>query len=279
VLTWSNRQPIKAAVDTAGGPDVPTDWRATLNQRARDVMVKNDAAVYDAKTYMTPPDVAVSGYRGEKTEPWVPPQGGGTGGGSSPHIPLPPANPPSPAIPSPTSVPGSVSPNGPMLDGGSLPAPPSEPPMFSPIGQPVPNPPGMPSIPPVVPALPVPEALPSGGVFPRVPASGAAAIPPEAGRNATMAEHVIAPGPRPLGPAATPMMMGSGGGARPGMATRGGVRVAPPGGIIAGDGRKQRRDVDPNDPWVVAEGGPAVLTPDPEPAEHSPGPGVLGMDR
>jgi hypothetical protein len=60
-----------------------------------------------------------------------------------------------------------------------------------------------------------------------------------------------------------------------------GMQVVPPGGLIANRAteRAKRRDANPNDPWVLAEGGPAILTPDPEPAEHSPGRGVFGIDR
>jgi hypothetical protein len=272
VLTWSNRQPIKAMVDTAGGPDVPTDWRATLNQSARDVMTKNDAAVKDAQTYLTPPKASRI-YIDQGTP--LDPTPSNDGGGATPHIPLPPVNPPSLAsIPLPSSFPGSGTPTGPILDGGAVPPPPGSLPMPGPIGQ---SPPGMPPLPPIVPALPVLGPLAPGGLIPRVPATGTS-VPPEAIRTAAPSEHVIAPGTRPVGSGVAPMMMGAAG-SKPGKAMGGGVRVAPPGGVIAGDGRRRRRDVDPNDPWAVAEGGPPLLMPDPEPAEHSPGPGVLGIDR
>jgi hypothetical protein len=42
---------------------------------------------------------------------------------------------------------------------------------------------------------------------------------------------------------------------------------------------RRRANADPNDPWVVKQGGPAVLEPAPEPADHDPGPGVIGLDR
>lgn len=40
----------------------------------------------------------------------------------------------------------------------------------------------------------------------------------------------------------------------------------------------RRQPPDPNDPWAVDTGVPAVITPDP-PRPHDPGPGVIGIDR
>jgi hypothetical protein len=47
--------------------------------------------------------------------------------------------------------------------------------------------------------------------------------------------------------------------------------------MVLGDSRR-RQPADPNDPWDIGEGGPAVLEPDPDPI-HGPGPGVIGIDR
>jgi hypothetical protein len=71
--------------------------------------------------------------------------------------------------------------------------------------------------------------------------------------------------------------------------------VAPPGGLIggrpqagksnsgavptAGTAGSRRRRQDGEDGWTVAAGVPGVLLPDPEPDEHDPGPGVIGIDR
>jgi hypothetical protein len=43
-------------------------------------------------------------------------------------------------------------------------------------------------------------------------------------------------------------------------------------------GAAGRPAADPNDPWAVDTGVPAVITPDP-PRRHDPGPGVIGIDR
>ena len=59
---------------------------------------------------------------------------------------------------------------------------------------------------------------------------------------------------------------------------RGHLRSLPCGATRPWGGRN-RSHADPNDPWAVAEGGPAVLEPAPEPTEHDPGPGVIGLDR
>jgi hypothetical protein len=86
------------------------------------------------------------------------------------------------------------------------------------------------------------------------------------------------------------MPMGAAGG-RPGPSKAGpkGGFVAPPGGLIGGKppgrgglpvaaaSRRRRRDDD--DGWAVASGVPGVLAPDPEPDQHDPGPGVIGIDR
>jgi hypothetical protein len=53
-------------------------------------------------------------------------------------------------------------------------------------------------------------------------------------------------------------------------------RINPVGGVIGNGARRDPHD--PNDPWEVPEGRPAILEPDPEPT-HEPGPGVIGIDR
>jgi hypothetical protein len=72
----------------------------------------------------------------------------------------------------------------------------------------------------------------------------------------------------------------SGGGPMVGPVGRGvgGVRGGSGSGSVRSGGRRRRRS-DPADPWAVPQGGPSVLEPDPEPAEHDPGPGVIGLDR
>jgi len=51
-----------------------------------------------------------------------------------------------------------------------------------------------------------------------------------------------------------------------------------PAGRVAGFGRRRRVD-DPHDPWAVPQGGPAVLQPQTPASEFDPGPGVIGLDR
>jgi hypothetical protein len=86
-------------------------------------------------------------------------------------------------------------------------------------------------------------------------------------------------------------MMPMGAGGRPGPSKAGAKSgfVAPPGGLIggrpqgrgglAGAAASRRRRRDDEDGWAVASGVPGVLTPDPEPDQHDPGPGVIGIDR
>jgi hypothetical protein len=71
-------------------------------------------------------------------------------------------------------------------------------------------------------------------------------------------------------------MMSPGMAGRP--ATAGGRSAARPGGRAAlwASQRQQKRDR--KDPWAVKQGIPAVIEPAPEPVEHDPGPGVIGLD-
>jgi hypothetical protein len=159
----------------------------------------------------------------------------------------------------------------------------------------------------------------SGGVIPGTPATGVLASPGRIGEVAsegstsgsfvtTPLGAVLAPGgtigPRASTPTAqTPSRTPTGhpstsqvSGAASRAGTQGTMPMAPmvppmsgrPGAGTSGlspagrPGRGKRRNtfhIDPDDPWSVPEGGPAVLEPLPEPTEHDPGPGVIGLDR
>jgi hypothetical protein len=68
------------------------------------------------------------------------------------------------------------------------------------------------------------------------------------------------------------------GGGRPPSIT--GQRPIRPGGRAAlWSSQRKRQDHGRNDPWSVPKGVPAVLEPSPEPVDHDPGPGVIGLDR
>jgi hypothetical protein len=86
---------------------------------------------------------------------------------------------------------------------------------------------------------------------------------------------ITAPRPTPgpsggLGPVIPPPMA-----SRP--AGSAGATVVPAG--RATSHYRRRRAKDPDDPWAVSEGVPAILEPSLEPTTHEPGPGVIGIDR
>src|SRR5690606_13513247 len=63
----------------------------------------------------------------------------------------------------------------------------------------------------------------------------------------------------------------------PGPARQGAAGVAA-GGRAVPPGRRARPS-DPDDPWAVRQGSPAVIEPAAEPEDFDPGPGVIGLNR
>jgi hypothetical protein len=51
-----------------------------------------------------------------------------------------------------------------------------------------------------------------------------------------------------------------------------------PGGSVIGGGQRGRQFDDPHGLWAIRHGVPPVLEPDPEPQHHDPGPGVIGLN-
>jgi hypothetical protein len=93
--------------------------------------------------------------------------------------------------------------------------------------------------------------------------------PTDVGAGNGTASRAGTQGAMPMAPMVPPM------GGRAGASTSGRSSAGQP-----GRGRKGNRShIDSDDPWAVAEGGPAVLEPLPEPTKHDPGPGVIGIDR
>jgi hypothetical protein len=278
VLAVSNTQPAKWLVDREGAPQVATNWRQDLDNEARGVMTARDQEILEARTQITTAPV-LEPIKDDIGGGWPPPSGGGGGASGftgSGFTPPPPRTFP-PGLPerSPTL-------DGPVLDGGALPS-------EGPGGVPGAGPPGVgPGVggpgggPVPIGGGPVPwvmtpngRALAPGGVIgertpgPRAPVGAAGAHP----------GGLMPMGAPPVRPA------GSSGAAKGGF-------VAPPGGLIAGapQGRggiplsgaasaRRRRVGEEDGDWVVPAGAPGVLTPDPEPEVHDPGPGVIGIDR
>jgi len=59
----------------------------------------------------------------------------------------------------------------------------------------------------------------------------------------------------------------------------GGLLGGPMGAGVTGDRRGSGRSAPSYTEWEVPEGGPPVILPPPEPKDHDPGPGVIGIDR
>jgi hypothetical protein len=282
VLMMSNIDPVKSLVNMQGAPQVPSGWRQSLDKQARDLMTATDRDLLEARTRVTQIPTAL-GEIGDY--PWPPPAtggGGGAAGVSGSGFPgaggltsagyNPPAGEPGR---SPFDEGEPLPDIDPVLDGG---APSSG---SLPGGQ-------LPSGP--FPGGTLPGGLPAGGSGPWVATPVGRALAP----GAVIGESGPAGGAR----AASGMMPMSGAGARPGGGAKAGAAkggyVAPPGGMIGGrpqggkggggtsmgaaPGNKRRRR-DDGDGWAVASGVPGVLVPDPEPDEHDPGPGVIGIDR
>jgi hypothetical protein len=255
----------------------PDGWRQVLTERARQTMAAADKAVSDYARSL--PNMAIDVGRLDTENPPPQPPGANSASGSVrvPHIPMPPM-PPLPVDPSgAVGLPGPS--DAPVLSGG---------PMLPPPGS---NPEGAPATAPMQPtpstsqpvgAFPVgtigPGGLvrgPSGASVPLpgragTPGHGAAPAgsPPSTGAGAGKAmPGTHAAGMMPMAPIAPPAGGGGSGGAR----TVPGGRSVMPG--------MRRRPNDPNDPWAVKEGAPAVLEPAAEPASFDPGPGVIGLDR
>jgi hypothetical protein len=273
LLMMSNFDPVKSLVNLQGAPQIRSGWRQDLDKQARDLMTAADRELLEARTKVTQVPTA---YGDIGVYPWPPsPVGGGGGGGgagfsgggalTSVHYNPPPGQPGS----SPWED-GETPPAwDPILDGGT-------PPGGGPIPGPVPG------------QFPGGPGYSGGGPTPWVTTPIGPALAPGAVIGADR-------GPAGGARAASSMVPMAGTGGRAGAAggaAKGGY-VNPPGGMIGGrpqagkgggaspvgapGSRRRRRDDD--DGWAVTAGVPGVLLPDPEPDEHDPGPGVIGIDR
>jgi hypothetical protein len=262
-------------VATAAPPD---GWRQMLAQRARETMAAADKAVADYSRTLPTMDLELRRLDVEDPRGTAPGAGGLAGSGRLPQISMPPV--PSPPV-VPSSTVGLPGPNSaPVLSGGPTFPPPGLNPGGTPPAAPMQPTPSTPHIP--LGAFPVgtigPGGLvrgPSGVSAPLpgragTPGHGAAATgpPPSAAAGAGKGgPGTHAAGMMPMAPIVPPASGGGSGGAR-----------AVPGGRSVTPGMRRRRN-DPDDPWAVKEGAPAVLEPAAEPASFDPGPGVIGLDR
>jgi hypothetical protein len=269
LLMMSNFDPVKSLVNLQGAPQIRSGWREDLDRQARDLMTAADRDLLEARTRVTP----VPNARGYDIDyPWPPPPAGGGGGDFSGAgfsgggaLTSPSYNPPvgQPGVP-PWDE-GETPPSwDPVLDGGTPP----------PGGGPIPGGPG---------------TYPGSGPSPWVKTPIGPALAPGV--------VIGQPGPISGARSASGLLPMGGAGGRPGTAGAGAAKggyVAPPGGMIggrpqagkgsgtpptAGPGTRRRRRPADDDGWAVAAGVPGVLVPDPEPDEHHPGPGVIGIDR
>jgi hypothetical protein len=256
----------------------PDGWRQMLTERARQTMAAADKAV---TTYAgSLPNMAVDVGRIHVSDPFdpVPSTGGGSGSMRLPYIPMPPL--PSPPVVSSGDVVLPDPRDAPVLSGGPAPPLPAANLGSTPPPAPSQSTPPTPHVP--LGVLPVGTIGPSGHV--RGPAGVSAPLPGRAGTPGHGAAPAGSPpstgagagkagpgahaaGMMPMAPIVPPAGGGGSGGAR-----------AVPGGRSVTPGMRRRRN-DPDDPWAVKEGAPAVLEPAAEPASFDPGPGVIGLDR
>jgi hypothetical protein len=235
-------------------------WRTKLNEQARAQMSATDQAAVEYYAYLTVP----TAYQPPSAidEPPSPPPTGGSDaqvsvqGGTQPG-PRPPAI--SPVTPLPEPDPSGV---GPVLTGSPGGA-------FG-NGQPSPGTPGGTPPPPV-------------GTVPAAPTKSWSVVTPSG--RVMRAGGVIGPTVEPDISVTSPAVgrSGSVGGSIPEETASHGIN--PVGGLLGGPmgvgphDRRQARDFAPRIEWEVRKGGAPVLLPPPEPAEHDPGPGVIGIDR
>jgi hypothetical protein len=253
LLRLTNQPPYKAMLDATVGP-VPNDWKLELNYQAAQV----------AKAY----EDSVSGYEGRFVA-------------SEPISPTLDARSPRTAQALPGGVAGAITwpagtdwPTGPgSPGGGGWPGGDADTELETggsggggggPIG--------------------VPGGGPGGGAMP-VPSGGATVPWVSTAAGYAMAPGGVIGGAGPAGARPATVVPMAGAPAPGGAAARSGF-VAPPGGVIAGRsgtvpgaGRGPRRHPDDDQDFVVPAGSTGVLAPEPEPDEHSPGPGVIGIDR
>jgi hypothetical protein len=285
--------PVPAA--PAGLQPPPPNWRTRLEQQARTIMAHTDTTVgTEATRIQTPPEYVsrMTGYEIEE-----PPPGGdgdasgsvGTSGISQPKFDLIERRGPAyAAVPPLVNGGGSGGDEGvdPILSGGALPGTPATGVLESPgriagvasggstSGSFVTTPFGAVLAPggtigprPSIPAAQTPSRTPTGHT------STSQVVPTGTGTGAGAGSGAVSragiQGTMPMAPMVPPIS------GRPGAGTSGLSRAGRPG---RGGGRNPSHN-DPDDPWAVPEGGPAVLEPLPEPTEHDPGPGVIGLDR
>jgi hypothetical protein len=253
----------------------PQNWRELLDIEARTVMSSTDTKVgQEAQRFASNPyETYVERSTVFDPDPGagVPPPAGG-----SPVIPALAFDPPPVRLPpgTPSGIDGGSSPGVDSHGDGGV------------VLQGSPTPPGQPgtgSTPWAFSSWTPTDALSSGrshsggglpGQLPGVAIIGRTAaggmMPPQAATNSAPATQPRAG--QSLGSPIPPVM-----GAPMAQPAQRGGSVAPGGHTPGYRDRNRRRD--PDDPWGTREGNPAVIEPPPEPGEHSPGLGVLGLDR
>ena len=232
----------------------PEGWRQQLDQQARRIMSSTDAAVGAASGQIRSPapyqfDARIEPLQHDLLAP------GGAVGRPVPPVPFPGIDPP--------RSPGEPSGHAPLESGAPV----------------------------LAGARSLPSELASLGIGDGSPVAGDSQVRPF---SRSSSGSVLVPGAviggLPVKGSGTPTPRQSLSEAARSSTSRDGSIMTPPGrGMVGGSGgpssaairpggRRRRRN-DPTDPWAVPRGGPSVLEPDPEPVDHDPGPGVIGIDR
>jgi len=250
-----------------------------FDTEARDVMRQIDSAISDARAELSLPPVALSIRMPTQRLGQLPGIDGPVWSGGTPEVPLPAATPPPP----PLAVVEPHEGGAPVLGGGPVARPGMHGPSPALLGGRLPDSSvvvqsGAPLLPggvigwyPIGTAHPSRTTQQSGtAATGRGRSSGTPGRGQAAGARSTTPQGST--GAMPMMPMAPPVGR-TGSGAPPGRS------VGVGGHSVVGAAGGKRREVAPDDPWAVREGGPAVLQPAPESAQHDPGPGVIGIDR
>ncbi len=239
------------------------NWRTTLNDQAQAQMSATDQAAVEYYAYLTVPNRYYSPSYPDIDRPTGPPPTGAngstsaTGGGETgprpPTIPsVPPLAQPGPSDGGPALTGTSAGPvdGSKFSDGSSATAP------QSPAAATPPTPTASWSV-----ATPSGRAMRPGGVI------GPAPVEPDSAASTMSRRSGLIGGPtseEALAREVNPV---------------GGLLGGPMGAGVHGDRRRTARSLPPQTEWDVPKGVAPVLLPPPEPAEHDPGPGVIGIDR
>lgn len=263
----------------AGAVPPPPGWRQALTQQARETIAAADRSVGTYASALAQFPTSLERKPLVDFDPGDLPRGS-TGSFALPGMPTSPLHLPGHGS---TQLPGIGIDGGPAIErpspdpvlaGGTVVPSPTLPGTAAPpiFGSTPANGAQLPNV--IVPVSTLPGAGTSpGGARPSQPNGHPTRLPTNVAPTSTGPGAPIGRSPAAHPPGMVPMAPM----VPPGSARQGPVGVAP-GGRAAPPGRRGRAN-DPDDPWAVRQGSPAVIEPATEPEDFDPGPGVIGLDR